>query len=98
MRVMARRAVLGGLTAVGGWTQIFRFVVTFNARFQDRHPQKSGSITTMRLMADRAFSRRHRRMADLFAEIARMTLAALIQQVRSNLHSPPGIMATAALA
>ncbi len=43
------------------------------------------------------FSRRHRRMANLFAEIARMTLAALIHKVRSNLHSLPGIMAAAAL-
>ena len=97
MRVVADGAVLDVLYTVGLWTQVFRLLVTVNARVEDRHPQEAGMNGAVRFMASSAFPLGHGEMVDLIAKITWMTQAALIQQVRFDLHASAGIMAAAAL-
>ncbi len=97
MRVVASRAILSVLTAMGIWRKIFRLVVTVDTGIEHGHSQKIRLSTAVRFMADSTFSLRHRCMTDLVTKIASVTQAALMQQVRSNLHASLRIMATVAL-
>ncbi len=87
MGVVASRAILNVLTAMGIWSEIFRLVVAVDTCIEDGHPQKIRLSTAVRFMADSTFSLRHRCMSYLVTKIACVTQAALMQQVRSNLHA-----------
>ena len=95
MRIVASGAVLRILTAVSAWTQILRFVMTVDARVEDRHAQEMRMNASVRFMASSTLALSHRRMADLVTEVASMTNAALMHQVRSNLHASARVMAPA---
>ena len=82
---------------MGIWRKIFRFVVTVDTGIENEHPEKIGMSTAVRFMADSTLSLRYRCMTDLVTKIAGVTKAALMQQVRSNLHALLRIMATVTL-
>ena len=97
MRIVTSGAIPHVFTAVSDWTQVLRFVMTVDACVEERHAQEVRMNAAVRFMASSTFTLSHRRMANLVTEIACMTNAALLHQVRSNLHSPACVMATATL-